>query len=327
MIINTLGALGCGFDCASKTEILDVLSFGIPSSKIIYANPIKDVHSLKFAKSQDIDMMTFDNEYELYKIKENHPNAKLVVRIKTDDSKSVFKFSTKFGCTLEEAMELIEKAKSLDLNVIGVSFHVGSKCNNDSSYSKAISDARKLFDKGNSVGMDMYLLDIGGGFPGCLEDSSATFPEMAQTINQAIEQYFSDLKNVKVIAEPGRYFATKSHTLVFNVVGKRKYMNEDGTPCFLYYMNDGIYGSFNCIKFDAANPKIIPVLRKGEDCYKTTFFGPTCDSIDTIFKEIDMPELSIGEWCFVENFGAYTRASASNFNGFKPPRCVYIMHF
>ena len=103
MLIKFLMTIGCGFDCASKAEIAMVKELGGESEKIIYANPIKDPNFIRFARSQDVDMMTFDAESELYKIKLYHPNAKLVIRIKTDDSNSVHKFSSKFGCSLEEA--------------------------------------------------------------------------------------------------------------------------------------------------------------------------------------------------------------------------------
>jgi ornithine decarboxylase len=128
MILNLLSILGCNFDCASKQEIIQVTGLDINPSRIIYANPVKDSHFIKFARSQDVDLMTFDNETELYKIKLYHPYAKLIIRIKTNDVNSVCKFSSKFGCTVEDAKFLLGKASFLELSVVGVSFHVGSKC-------------------------------------------------------------------------------------------------------------------------------------------------------------------------------------------------------
>mmetsp|Transcript_1306 Transcript_1306/g.1186 ORF Transcript_1306/g.1186 Transcript_1306/m.1186 type:complete len:91 (+) Transcript_1306:166-438(+) len=90
-------------------------------------------------------------------------------------------------------------------------------------------------------------------------------------------------------------------------------------------MNDGVYGSFNCIQFDGAHPVVHPFYPHKGLTYKTTFFGPTCDSIDTISTNTEAPELCIGEWCYVESFGAYTHASASKFNGFEPAVRHYIL--
>jgi len=215
------------------------------------------------------------------------------------------------------------KAGLLELNVIGVSFHVGSKCGDTLVYESAIKDARNLFDYGKKCGFKMNTLDIGGGFPGAPKESPVTIEEIAKTINENVDKYFGDIDDLKMIAEPGRYFASKSHTLVFNVIGKKK-IEENNETKFLYYMNDGVYGCFNCLIFDGALPEISPFTERNEKKYKSTMFGPTCDSMDTIARNIELPELVVGEWCYVENFGAYTQAAASNFNGFQKIDNNYI---
>jgi len=327
MILKTLAVLGCSFDCASKAEIIMVTDLNVPTNRIIYANPVKDPQYIKFARSQNVDIMTFDNEVELYKIKLYHPYAKLVIRIKTDDSNSTLKFSTKFGCTLADAKLFLEKAKSLELDVIGVSFHVGSKCNDTATWSNTLKDAKEVFKMGKDLGMNMNLLDIGGGFPGTYKDSLVSFEDMAKAINEGIDTYFSDVEDLRLIAEPGRYFATKSHTLVFNVIGKRKIVDNEGETCFQYYMNDGIYGSFNCVVFDGADPEINAFNKRSDKKYRSTIFGPTCDSMDTMTRSAELPELGVGEWCYVENFGAYTLAAASTFNGFPQTECNYVFMY
>jgi len=327
MILKTLAVLGCGFDCASKAEIIKVTDLDVPTNRIIYANPVKDPQYIKFARSQNVDIMTFDNETELYKIKLYHPYAKLVIRIKTDDSNSTLKFSTKFGCTLADAKLFMEKAKSLDLAIIGVSFHVGSKCNDTATWMNTLRDAREVFEMGTAAGMNMHLLDIGGGFPGTVKDSLASFEDMAKAINESIDTYFNDVEDLRIIAEPGRYFAAKTHTLVFNVIGKRKLITEQGETTFQYYMNEGVYGSFNCIVFDGAAPEITAFNKKVEKKYKSTVFGPTCDSMDTMTRSAELPELGVGDWCYVEDFGAYTTAAASTFNGFPQTECNYVFMY
>ena len=108
------------------------------------------------------------------------------------------------------------------------------------------------------------------------------------------------------------------------MIGKKE-IQEKGVKTFKYYINDGIYGSFNCIYFDHSKPKLIP-LNKGwdETLYKSTVFGPTCDSMDKIAEGVLLPEFFIGEWVYVKDFGAYTVASSSAFNGFKTNTFKYI---
>ena len=119
-IVSTLAAIGTGFDCASKTEIQLVQGPGVPPERIISVNPCKQVSQIKYAASSGVQMMTFDSEIELMKVARAHPKAKLVLRIATDDSKAACRLSVKFGATLKTSRLLLERAKELNIDVIGV---------------------------------------------------------------------------------------------------------------------------------------------------------------------------------------------------------------
>jgi diaminopimelate decarboxylase len=167
------------------------------------------------------------------------------------------------------------------------------------------------------------VIDIGGGFPGV--DKNIKFEDIAKRINDGIAEFFIEKAAIQFIAEPGRYFAESSHTLVLNVIGKKNIIDEEtGEKIIVYYLNDGIYGSFGCIYFDHNNPVVLPFNERNNELHKSRLFGPTCDSIDLISNDIMLPELAVGEWVYVENFGAYTVASSSNFNGFKTNVFKYI---
>jgi diaminopimelate decarboxylase len=167
------------------------------------------------------------------------------------------------------------------------------------------------------------VIDIGGGFPGV--DKNIKFEDIARRINDGVTEFFSEKTGIQFIAEPGRYFAEASHTLVLNVIGKKNIIDEEtGEKIIVYYLNDGIYGSFGCIYFDHNSPVVLPFNERNNELHKSRLFGPTCDSIDLISNDIMLPELAVGEWVYVENFGAYTVASSSNFNGFKTNVFKYI---
>jgi len=327
LIVKILASLGCGADCASKTEIINALD-SLPPNDIIYANPCKEITHLQFARSRDVDLLTFDSETELHKIKIHHPKAKLVLRIKVDDSSSRCKFGIKFGCEIEGIKNMLKLIGILELNLVGVSFHVGSNCSSSGFFKKAIYDARQVFNLSQEMnGARLNLLDIGGGFPGFDNECGITFENIAEEIRTSYEEYFGDIKeNVKVIAEPGRFFSTRSHTLVFNIIGiKKKYDTENKKVKYQYTINEGIYGSFSAVMFDYAKPQIKPFNERNEDeLYQSTIFGPTCDSLDKITEDAMLPEMAVGDWCFVENFGAYTRASSTSFNGFRLGQVYYI---
>jgi diaminopimelate decarboxylase len=323
VILDALASLGCNFDCASENEMKMVIEITKDPSRIIFANPCKMSSQIRYARANDVDLMTFDCEEELYKIKLYHPYAKLVLRLAVDDSKSRCKFNKKFGCKLSQVEELLNIVKTLKLDVIGFSFHVGSGCSSADTFYDAIYECRKACDIAERVGIGISVIDIGGGFPGV--DKNIKFEDIAKRINDGIAEFFVEKAAIQFIAEPGRYFAESSHTLVLNVIGKKNIIDEEtGEKIIVYYLNDGIYGSFGCIYFDHNNPVVLPFNERNNELHKSRLFGPTCDSIDLISNDIMLPELAVGEWVYVENFGAYTVASSSNFNGFKTNVFKYI---
>ena len=326
VLLDALASLGANFDCASENEMKTIIEITKDPARIIFANPCKMSSQIRYARANDVDLMTFDCEEELYKIKLYHPYAKLVLRLAVDDSKSVCKFNVKFGCKLNQVEELLTIAKTLKLNVTGFSFHVGSGCKSADNFYDAIKTCRNATDIASGLGIAVNMIDIGGGFPGV--DRDVAFEDIAKEVNRGIEEFFGDeLKNdtVTFIAEPGRYFAQRSHTLILNVIGKKVSVDEtDGEKTIIYYLNDGIYGSFNCIYFDHTSPTILPFNERDGKLHRSKLFGPTCDSIDLISENIMLPELAIGEWIYVENFGAYTVAASSGFNGFRTTVSKYI---
>lgn len=340
LVVKLLTKLGAGFDCASRAEIQHALKEGAGTDNIIYAHPCKPASHLRFAAANQVGMMTFDNADELVKISQLYPGAKTVLRILTDDSNSLCQLGLKFGASLGSTLELLQVAKQLGVDVIGVSFHVGSGCQSEAAFVDAVMRAREVFDQGESIGFHFTLLDIGGGFPGRGDQSGLSFGAVAQTLNQALDRYFSQDQygHVRVIAEPGRYFVASAFTLAVNVVARRFVVGKDesASPSFMYYVNDGVYGSFNCIMFDHQNP-MPRVLTCGGRLvdgsfssaaavqYESTVWGPTCDSIDCIVSSgLKLPELQVGDWMVFGGMGAYTLCAASRFNGFKLSDVVYV---
>lgn len=327
-MLAMISALGGGFDCASKGEFRAVLdnNFQTPDG-IIYAHPCKMINNIQAANRRKVLLTTFDNEEELEKLAKFMPKAQCVLRIATDDSAAVCELSSKFGCPLIQTQAVLERARELKLAVVGVSFHVGSGNSSTAAYVKALTDARDVFDRAEELGFEMRLLDIGGGFPGSDPAPGAktmSFEEIAAFVGPRINDLFPNT-DIKVIAEPGRYFAESPYAIGMPIHSKRKLTKRDGTVEHQYYTAEGKYGSFNCMIYDHQEPNV-HVLRPDTEAAlrTTTIFGPTCDGIDWIMKQHRFPNLDVGDWIFVPDFGAYTVAAGSKFNGFSTKRIEFI---
>ncbi|KAJ9100774.1 hypothetical protein QFC19_005513 [Naganishia cerealis] len=356
VVLHLLSLMGTSFDCASTAEIDLVLSLPTAPTgdRIIFANPCKPASYIRSAARAGVEMMTFDNADELYKIARHYPNAKLVLRILTDDSKSLCRLGLKYGAPLATCPGLLALAVKLGLNVIGVSFHVGSGCKDPNQFTDAVWRARQVFDMGAKAGFDFTFLDVGGGF------ERDGFAEMSVVLRDALEQYFPREQGTRIVAEPGRFLVSTAFTLATNVIARRRAIvgdgheqavqaeaaKEDGEGAdVMYYINDGVYGAFNCIMFDhqivhpypltishsiaSAIPRLpgppppnvaLPVDLCTSMGYrsmeKASIWGPTCDSIDCVRQVVPLPTgLEVGDWLGWGEMGAYTMCAASKFNG------------
>lgn len=315
-IIKTFVKLGSGFDVASAAEMKQVLRLGASPSKIIFAHTIKSIEDIRFAKRRRVKLMTFDNEPELYKIAKHYPKAQVLARIKVANVGSQVELSLKFGADPEQAYFLLRKAKALGLAPMGISFHVGSQSTNVENYLQALEMSSSIFNECKENGLPLKIMDIGGGFPIQHFDREigVNFERMALQIRKQLRASFD--RNVKFIAEPGRFMVGPSGILVTQVIGRAFRNNKN-----YYYLNDGIYADFSGMVFDHCKYEF-KTLRRGQK-FLSTLAGPTCDSFDTLSINEEIPELYVGDVIYIKNIGAYSSASAvPNFNGFPPAKVI-----
>jgi len=235
--------------------------------------------------------------------------------------------------------ELFSVARELGVDVVGISFHVGSGCTLSSAYTDAVKLARRAWNIGTKMGFNLTLLDVGGGFPGS-DAWKVKFDEASSVLNRALmEQFGKEIENDKitVIAEPGRFFSERAFTLAVNIIARRRCIINDCAESkegYMYYVNDGVYGSFNCTIYDHAicHPKVLRKDREqvplekdlgSDDLFECSVWGPTCDGLDRINEKVFLPRLAVGDWMVYERMGAYTVCAASQFNGFRKSNIVY----
>ena len=152
--------------------------------------------------------------------------------------------------------------------------------------------------------MPLSTLDIGGGFPANYDGSTLAIDDFCAPIREALNAVPAD---IDIIAEPGRYLVAPAVMSISSVIGKA---DRSGTTW--YYIDDGVYGSFSGRIYDHAEYPL-RTLKTGNS-KACVLAGPTCDSIDVIAEDIVLPELEIGDLVIGEMMGAYTAATATDFN-------------
>lgn len=321
-LLTLLSSLGAGFDCASGRELIEVAETTSSTIKeefhdrVIYANPCKPLRDLQKARAFGSPITVVDSCEEVEKLADMKWQGGALVRILVDDKDSLMPFSRKFGLRYDAVAMISNVAKQKGIELKGVSFHVGSGCNNPQQYKDAMDTALKTIDLLEENGHESaHIVDIGGGF---IPDHEK-FKKYARYIRSSIYSPLTrNQKNqIRFIAEPGRFFATNAFDLFVQVIGKKP-----GDNGWRYSIDESLYGQFSAIPFDHMKPKWTRVSfdNKIRKVGKGTLYGRTCDSLDMIGHSDAMEELEVGDWLWFPHMGAYTSVTASEFNGFpKPP--------
>jgi ornithine decarboxylase len=313
-LLAALAAAGCRFDVASPAEITAALLAGAGPGDLVYSNPVKRRDDIRFAARLGVDLFVVDSPGEVAKVADAAPGAGVLCRLVTSGEGSDWPLSRKYGCSSGEAVSILREAARLGLRVEGVSFHVGSQQRDPEAWSAPIASAARVFEELRAVGLDPWLLDLGGGFPARLDDGCPPPEAYGAAIDRHLAAAFGDHRPT-TIAEPGRGIAAEAGVLVTTVVGV---LHRAGTRWV--FLDAGVFTGLvetldEAIRYPLATDRPGPT----GPCVLS---GPTCDSADVLYQDrmVELPlALAEGDQVRFHCAGVYTASySTVGFNGFAP---------
>ena len=311
-----------GLHCLTR-EDLDIATEIIPSGRILYANPLWTRGSLRNAAQSQVGLITIETMGDFERVLSTFPQATMLLNVGM--STNIEDPATELGCTFEDACEILQKAADMQANICGISFNIGSSCRDPTVYYSAIQTCSELFTIGKSYGLQMNVVNVGGGFSNAsLNKYSdfASFVEICNEINAALDYYFpvENFDDLRVIAQPGRFFAGEAFLLSTCIIGKEAVDLSDvthdnfdaGSQAYIYQINEGYYGAFGCSNVPNCNPECIPLFENEADHSSSLQFygnviGPSLDEYDIAQSMCHLRQMNVGEWLTWPSMGAYSR--------------------
>ncbi|MBL8660088.1 MAG: type III PLP-dependent enzyme [Rhodospirillales bacterium] len=322
-VLALLVRLGSSFDAASINEIDLVLAAGAEPERISFGNTIKKQADIAAAYARGVRLFAFDAWGELEKIAAAAPGSKVFCRIATSGAGAEWPLSRKFGCDPATAGSLLRLAAELGLQPYGLSFHVGSQQRDPEQWDHAVGEAATLFRMLADDGIELEMLNIGGGLPTRYRNRIPTLCAYGAVIRRSLRHHFGN-RLPKVIIEPGRQMVGDAGIIQTEVVLIAD--REDVDSRRWVYLDIGKFGGL-AETIDEAIKYPIRSRRRGP-ADRVVLAGPTCDSADVLYQASDyrLPrDLRIGDKLEIRSAGAYTTTYASiAFNGFEPLRCYCI---
>lgn len=323
-LLDLLAALGSRFDVASRGEIELCLSRGIPADRLSFGNTIKKERDIAFAHAEGVRIFAVDCEAEVEKVARAAPGADVFCRILTSGAGAEWPLSRKFGCTLAKAETVLRRAADLGLTPRGVSFHVGSQQVDLSQWDIALAETAQLFERMDSLGITLDLINLGGGFPARYREDVAGAEAYGRAIYAGLNRHFAG-RAIKTIAEPGRGLVGDAGVIRAEVVLVSR--KDDSEDTRWVYLDIGKFSGL-AETMDEAIKYRVTTDHDGGPTGPVILAGPSCDSADILYEKAgyQMPlDLAVGDTVLILATGAYTSMYSSiGFNGFPPLETVCI---
>ncbi len=323
-VLERLVRLGSRFDAASMEEITACLDAGARPESISYGNTIKKVSAIRRAHAAGVDMFAFDCTEELDKLARHAPGSRVYCRILVENAGADWPLSRKFGTTLEGARALMLRAGELGLDPYGLSFHVGSQQTSTASHAAAIGRVAMLFTDLREAGMNLRMVNLGGGFPVPYRDAVPDIDDFARAIMHAMTAHFGNALP-DMLVEPGRFIVADAGVVSAEVVLVSR--RDPAAPVRWVYLDIGRFGGLAETEGEAIRYRIT-TPHDGGASGPVAIAGPTCDGADILYERSNyrLPlALACGDRVEVLATGAYVTTYASQrFNGFFPLAEHYI---
>jgi ornithine decarboxylase len=314
--MSALAEEGAGFDVATNGELELLRNIGANPAATIHTHPIKRDADISAALQFGCTTFVVDNIDELLKFRNYHSRVELLLRVSFRSKDAICDLSRKFGCALADVPYLLSEAAKLGVRVKGLSFHVGSQSASSDAHVDAINACRAFYMQTTLAGVShLEVLDIGGGFPVDYAQKGFDLNQFCQPINRALSEYPA---HVRVIAEPGRVLSAPAMISISTVVGRAQRAGYSW-----YYLDDGVYGAYSGQIYDHTHYPLT-VFSDDQAVLSSVLAGPTCDSIDVITELAMLPPLNIGDIVLGEKMGAYTLATAGEFNSIPKPKLIVL---
>ena len=216
------------------------------------------------------------------------------------------------------------RARKLGVDPYGVSFHVGSQQRSLGQWDIALEISASIFRQLAAEGMDLKMVNIGGGFPSKYRSPTPSVETHSAAIVEGMTKHFGTRLPV-MAAEPGRYIPGDAGVIQSEIVliahksrmGGRRWV----------YLDIGRFGGLPEVLDEAIQYRIRTPYADGETG-PVVIAGPTCDEADVLYQNADyqLPLALMGDDKIeILSARAYTASyNAVGFNGFPPLREYYI---
>lgn len=316
-ILRLLAEAGAGFDIVSGGELYRVLQAGGDPGKIVFSGVGKTPAEFAYALECGLRSFNCESEGELSVLDElageRGQKVQIALRVNPDVDAATHPYIStgmsehKFGIDMREVESVYQYAASLpNLDVAGVSCHIGSQLLDSAPLLEAVDKVLALVDRLTASGLQIRHLDVGGGLGVAYRPQDRT-PGIANYLEQLRERLAE--RRLHLLLEPGRSIVGEAGALLTRVLYRKQ------TPKKEFLIVDAAMNDLMRPALYQSHHEIIPVRKmNGDAAILADVVGPVCETGDFLAKNRQMAAANPGDLMAVMTAGAYGFSLSSNYN-------------
>lgn len=316
-VLATLAREGAGCDVVSEGEIRIALASGMRADQIVFSGVGKTRGEMEYALAQGIFQFNVESLPELELLNEvaGHMGRKAPIALRvnpdviphTHAKISTGQKESKFGIAWKDARDFFRRAATLpNIHLQGVSVHIGSQLTKLEPFREAFTRVRELVTELRSEGIDLRVIDLGGGL-GIPYHSDGDAPPLPTAYGTMVQEVFAGF-DAQYVFEPGRLIVGNAGILVTQVI----YEKESTGRRFVILdaaMNDLIRPTLYNAHHD-----IVPVKETTAPLSLADIVGPVCETGDIFASDRLLPVFAPGDLVAFRSAGAYGAVMSGTYN-------------
>jgi diaminopimelate decarboxylase len=319
-VYSVLREEGLACDVASGGELALALAGGFEPQRIYMHGNAKSERELREALAAGVGHIVLDSLDDCARLEriaaEHDVTQEVLIRVTPDVAGDTHKAistgqaDTKFGFTLTEAREAIERLREAPhLKLIGLHFHIGSQLLELEPFKAAIRAVAALGE--------FPVYNLGGGL-GVAYTAGQQPPAIADYVQAIVDTAHQELgEGKRLLLEPGRALVANSTVTLYTVEVVKHNVSS------WVAVDGGMSDNLRPMLYGAPYEAIIAdrALEPATGCFHVA--GKHCESGDVIVRDAMLPSPRPGDVLATPATGAYGYALANNYNGVPRPPVVF----
>ena len=316
-ILKIFNDLGAGFDIVSLGELKRVLSVNVDPKNIVYSGVGKSSNEILECMKINIRSFNVESIAELERIIKLSNEHKCLTRVSirvnpnidadTHEYISTGVEDSKFGISLSDIKDAVNLTQNNSfVELIGIDYHIGSQILDIKPFLKAIESVAKLYNELCDLGLNINLINMGGGLGiNYTDESPPSLEEFGKEITSKIKE--CNLESLEFIIELGRSLIGNTGILITKV----EYVKKGNQKNFLI-VDAGMDNLIRPCLYNSKH-KFLNSSSSKDNKLKYDIVGPVCECSDFLGKDVEISAKQDDLIC-IYGCGAYVSSMSSNYN-------------